>query len=727
MRLPSRRALIIAGLAVVTFVVLAVVGVVIAYPRVGRWMIEHKVIPKVEAKLGRRIHAGAIDVSRGHAVLRDVTVRGPADGDAPLAHVDRIDVDFDFWSSLRADPVVGAVTIDGVTIEVRRDAAGVDNVRDLIDRLGLGGASDGGGGGHAGMGRLKPTRIDLTHGTARAVDDVTGVVTTVADFDAVWQRGGRAVVRARHARATTSFGPAASVTELVAVDDPTTGRRVEASGGELQLWKNMSLTGITGTVEPAEAGRLAISFDGGWGGVEGKLWTFAGWVDPATSTGVLDLDAERFTLDRLRPVLERSAVVDYQDAAIDARLHLDVSAAAISFAGGFHVHDLSINHPLLAEKPVHDLDADGDVTGSYDRAARTLTLSRGDFSSRGLPFQITGWVALPGGLRPDGTRRERRALDGRLIIPPKPCQEVLDAIPAELKPYLEGFQLTGTFKTDLRLAIDWADLQATVLDGSVGIMKCKAKKAPDDVMRLAEPFEHYVEVEQDQWVSFMVGPENPDFVPITEVSPYLLNSLMTTEDSSFYKHHGFITREFKSALIKNLEAGYFKYGASSITMQLVKNVLLYREKTLARKFQELFLTWFVETKFDKDRLFEIYVNVIEYGPGIYGIGPAAWHYFGKHPRDLNPVEAAFFSSILPSPKQRYDQYCKGTLHGWTEGKIERILGLMYKRGRLTETEYQDALATPLIFAKDPDETEAECMARRKKAIKNARPTNPMKK
>ena len=205
-----------------------------------------------------------------------------------------------------------------------------------------------------------------------------------------------------------------------------------------------------------------------------------------------------------------------------------------------------------------------------------------------------------------------------ILIPPKPCQEVLDAIPAELKPYLEGFQLTGTFKTDLRLAIDWADLQATVLDGSVGIMKCKAKKAPDDVMRLAEPFEHYVEVEQDQWVSFMVGPENPDFVPITEVSPYLLNSLMTTEDSSFYKHHGFITREFKSALIKNLEAGYFKYGASSITMQLVKNVLLYREKTLARKFQELFLTWFVETKFDKDRLFEIYVNVIEYGPGIYG-------------------------------------------------------------------------------------------------------------
>ena len=109
-----------------------------------------------------------------------------------------------------------------------------------------------------------------------------------------------------------------------------------------------------------------------------------------------------------------------------------------------------------------------------------------------------------------------------------------------------------------------------------------------------------------------------------------------------------------------------------------------------------------------------------------GIGPAAWHYFGKHPRDLNPVESAFFSSILPSPKARYDQYCKGTLRKETEAKIQRILGLMVKRERLTEFEYAEALATPLLFAKDGTETEEECLDRRKRALKKARPTNPMK-
>jgi membrane peptidoglycan carboxypeptidase len=180
-------------------------------------------------------------------------------------------------------------------------------------------------------------------------------------------------------------------------------------------------------------------------------------------------------------------------------------------------------------------------------------------------------------------------------------------------------------------------------------------------------------------------------------------------------------------LINDLKASGFKFGASSITMQMVKNVLLYREKTLARKLQELFLTWHVENTLTKDRILEIYFNVIEFGPGLYGIGPAAQHYFGKSAKDLDPVEAAFFSTILPSPKARYKQYCEGTLTKWTQAKIERILAIELKRDRLTQTEYDEAMHTPLKFAKlegDGVETEEECLKRVKKAIKNARSTSP---
>jgi membrane peptidoglycan carboxypeptidase len=201
---------------------------------------------------------------------------------------------------------------------------------------------------------------------------------------------------------------------------------------------------------------------------------------------------------------------------------------------------------------------------------------------------------------------------------------------------------------------------------------------------------------------------------------------MSTEDSAFRTHKGFIPSEFRTALVNDLKAGKFTHGASSITMQMVKNVLLFRQKTLARKLQELFLTWHVENTLEKDRILEIYFNVIEYGPALYGIGPATRHYFGKEPHALNPVEAAFFSSILPSPKERYKQYCANTLTKLTEEKIKLYLSVMLKRKRLTQEEYDEALETPLQFVKDSDETEEECLKRTQKAIKNARPTNPMK-
>jgi len=246
-----------------------------------------------------------------------------------------------------------------------------------------------------------------------------------------------------------------------------------------------------------------------------------------------------------------------------------------------------------------------------------------------------------------------------------------------------------------------------------------------DAARLQRSFLHVVEVGVDDWLTFMVGPENPDFVPIWDVSPFVIKSLTTTEDGRFYKHHGFINSEFKSALIKDLKAGYFRYGASSISMQMVKNVMLYREKTLSRKLQELFLTWYVETQLTKDRILEIYLNAIEFGPGIYGIGAAARHYFGKEARDINPVEAAFFSSILPNPKKRYKQFCAGKPWTATEHKIQRILALMLKRERITDDEYAVAEATPLVFYHGVDFDERKCYALVKESLENARPTDPM--
>jgi Transglycosylase len=442
-------------------------------------------------------------------------------------------------------------------------------------------------------------------------------------------------------------------------------------------------------------------------------------------------------------ILEHSAVVDYQSTSIDTSFHLDADKTGARFSGQFHLTGLNVGHPYIAEKEVRNLDMSGQIAGSYTRDTRTLELTKGDFVVHNLPFSITGSAVraphvvdetqyVPLGIANRDKKGPRKGPHGlqavsvRFVVPSIGCQKVLDAIPPEMAPYMAGYKMKGMFDADIHIAVDWNDLDALDLGGHVGINKCKVVDEPEDSpKRLKEEFDQYVETEKGEWESFKVGPSNPDFVPIQNISPYLISSITSSEDFGFYHHHGFIPTEFRTALVNNLKSGAFVQGASSITMQMVKNVLLYREKTLARKLQELFLTWHVENTLDKDRIMEIYLNVIEYGPDLYGIGPAAHEYFGKLPKDLQPQEAAFFSSILPNPKDRYRQYCQNTLTKWTEGKIQRQLAKMLERKQLTQEEYDRATQTPLVFVKDGSESEEDCLKRVKKAIKNARPTNPL--
>ncbi|MBV8762980.1 MAG: transglycosylase domain-containing protein, partial [Deltaproteobacteria bacterium] len=573
---------------------------------------------------------------------------------------------------------------------------------------------------------------------------MTGATVLVADGDATWTPDGL-TAHARGITATTPSAPKAALASIEVTKPAGAAPTVSLDGGELALWPKLSLTGIGGKIveDPGARGRYIIDLAGGYGGVPGTLWTAKGDFVPSATTASLDLEAAKFQLDRLAPILEHSAVVDYQSTSVDTSFHLDADKTGARFSGQFHLTGLNVGHPYIAEKEVRDLDMSGQIAGSYARETRTLELTKGDFVVHNLPFSITGSAVraprivdetqyVPLGKENRDKKGPRKGPHGlqavslRFVVPSIGCQKVIDAIPTEMAPYMAGYKIKGMFDADIHLAIDWNDLDALDLGGHVGINKCKVVDEPEhSPKRLKEEFDQYVDTEKGEWESFKVGPSNPDFVPIHDISPYLISSIMSSEDYNFYQHHGFIPSEFRTALINNLKSGGFVQGASSITMQMVKNVLLYREKTLARKLQELFLTWHVENTLDKDRIMEIYLNVIEYGPDLYGIGPAAHEYFGKAPKDLQPQEAAFFSSILPNPKDRYRQYCQNTLTKWTEDKIQRQLGKMFERKQLTPEEYERATQTPLIFVKSSSESEEDCLKRVKKAIKNARPTNPL--
>jgi hypothetical protein len=722
----------------------AVGGGVVLFPQIGTWAVRTRVVPRVERELGRTVSIAGVEVTHGRVVLHDVVVAGAADADdAPLARVARVSAEFDVWDTLRGRMQPGHVEIEGLRGHVVRHADGSDNIGDLLarlrERMAAPQAAGAAGDGASGV-SLRPASLALGDASFELVDVAAGVRASAGAVSASLAADGSVEAELRDVAVRTELGPGATLglarvtTDLAA---PLERAVVRIEDGTVAAGRGITLSSVAGTIAPEGGTALRVDLAGSYGAATEALWTARGRIDLAAQTASIDVQADRFTFDRLDEVLRDSAVVDYQDTSLSAAMHVDVDPARVVFDGSFRLDGLNVFHPMLATKPVQDIHVAGDVEGHFERATRTLTVTRGELTSGPLAFRVDGALALPGGLEPDSAaaaatpvRRERPRLSAHLVVPPVPCQGMLDAVPDGLIPYLEGFALKGTFRADVQTAIDWADLEATVLDGKVDIFGCRPREVEVEepiAERLAGSFMHYVEVERDVWLSFVIGPENPDFVPITEVSPHILNAFMTTEDSRFYDHEGFIPREFRSALIKNLESGYFMFGASSITMQTVKNVLLYREKTLARKLQELFLTWYIETQLEKDRILEIYVNAIEYGPGLYGIGPATRHFFGKHPRDVGPVEAAYLASLLPSPKPRYKQYCEDKLWRSTEVKLQRILTYMHERARLTDEEYEAARVTPLLFDRLEAGPTRECKRMVRRAIENARPTNPMLK
>jgi hypothetical protein len=599
------------------------------------------------------------------------------------------------------------VVLDHPRFELVRGAAGEDNVSAILERLRA--PREAGNGGSA---RVHVARVRVEHGAA-VLSDAGRVEGQLATVDAVLVPDGAGQIQVGDAELRTSAGPRLAARSLrvsltLSHWRPSELPDVEVDGGSATPFRGLALSDIAGSIhaDSEEPDRLVLDVRGSYGGAGAQLWNATGWFRRAAEEGVFKLRADRFRLSQLDSVLAGGPIQDTANAEIAAKLDVTYKAGLVGFTGAAHVNGLTIAHPMLAPVPVPHLGLDGRARGTLDVHTRRLTLQEASIDFRDLHAKLTADVENLG---------RHPKFNARLTITPLSCQAALASLPAELTPNLQGFKLKGEFSTDLHLGIDFGDLDEPIdLGGQVGIEGCKVVQSPElsSSDRLLGTFEQTVQVEAGKWMTFLVGPENPDWVAFTDISPYLVNSIMTTEDSGFFKHRGFIPSEFRSALQQNLQRGYFRLGASSITMQMVKNVLLTREKTLSRKLQELFLTWHVEHHLSKERIMEIYFNVIEFGPGIYGIGRAVRHYFGKTPHELLPQEAAFFSSILPNPKKRYVQYCHsdGLLDTKWQNYINRILRRTHERGRLSDEDYDKAIATPLKFDRTEAVPEKECMA-----------------
>lgn len=141
------------------------------------------------------------------------------------------------------------------------------------------------------------------------------------------------------------------------------------------------------------------------------------------------------------------------------------------------------------------------------------------------------------------------------------------------------------------------------------------------------------------------------WVPLSRMSQHLINAVIVSEDGMFYAHEGVDWYEVEESIKKNIEKGKAARGGSTITQQLAKNLYLSTSKDPVRKFRELIVTLRMERVLSKRRILEIYLNVIEWGNGIYGAEAAARKYFGKSAADVTREEAAQMAAVIPSPRR----------------------------------------------------------------------------
>ncbi len=187
------------------------------------------------------------------------------------------------------------------------------------------------------------------------------------------------------------------------------------------------------------------------------------------------------------------------------------------------------------------------------------------------------------------------------------------------------------------------------------------------------------------------------WISLNEVSEKTLGAILVSEDWAFYHHNGLDPNQIKKALEINWKKGRFVRGASTITQQVVRNVFLSKDKNLWRKFKEVILALRLEKDLSKNKILEIYLNMAEWGNGLYGIGPASEYYFSKHPSELTAKEGAFLAVLLPSPKKYSRTFKEQGLTEFAFNRMDDILQKMAQAQYLTNEEYEIEKAEPLIL------------------------------
>jgi len=402
--------------------------------------------------------------------------------------------------------------------------------------------------------------------------------------------------------------------------------------------------------------------------------------------------AATLDLSGLRLPIERAACSVFGEGsfAVAPRGTLEIRLAeddVLLLRADAVLDSLRLLHPLLSEDTVETSLAVR-FEGTWRPGSWEVGIDSGSIGIGAAQFGFS----LEGRLSPP------RRLALRIWSPAVSGEAISQAVPAGMLGPLEGLRLGGEASVDVALVLDWGMPDSSDFSADIDVSGLEVLECPVSIWTYRTGGSCRM---RDSWGgsrTILLDPvRNASFVPFGSLHPSLEGILECAEDGSFRSHHGFSELQIRNSIRENVASGAFVRGASTITMQLARNLMLDRDRNLARKLQEAFLTWRLEEGLGKDRILEIYCNIVELGPDVFGFQEGARYYFGTDLADLTTREVAYLVSILPGPSVYHRFYRDGAVPGWWDEYLDRLVTLAGRRGSIPADSVSAGLAGSIVF------------------------------
>ncbi len=364
--------------------------------------------------------------------------------------------------------------------------------------------------------------------------------------------------------------------------------------------------------------------------------------------------------------------------------------------------NIMLSHPTIDKIPQHLPFLRIQGSGVCDRIKKACDIKKGRLSIGSLDSSFS--------VHTRGTTYDLMLSSGNL-----PLTELATLVS---DPQLSGYRVDGELLLSVELmgeffpafSVDNVDIDGRVeLPGQDRLLRQELKK----LQKVAPSLVADEEPQRLDWMKkpFIYKPVLADGserkIPVNTVQPggfllvdllpkYVIWSIILAEDSSFYLHHGVDFAEINQAVFEAKDKKRMR-GGSTITQQLAKNLLLTRDRTIVRKFKELLLAIEIDSTLSKRQQLNVYLSIVEWAPGVYGIEHASEFYFDKPAESLSVLESAYLASIISCPtKCSAHFYRRHVPDGWMK-RVSRIVSLLYEHDKITTKQYVEAMKSDIVF------------------------------